>query len=296
LLVRQNFSLPFVDGVRLDRAMPRPWAGAIVVLVVVCAVVVPQYPAAAADACGVEEWRADPSGCIGRLSDVVGSRLACLTAPTPDGPDTGVGGWFARHHPAADESGVHGYYTDWGYAGYSYTTYDVGCAATLMHPDYKFENTIANVELMAAVVVIGAANALREWAWDPDLTWSWADVLVERATRSIYERVFTVFGVLTLAVVGVYLLWRSRQARMSAALTTAGWAVLVMVIVTALARWPVQSARVADQVLITSLAAIHDAVGPPPDNVGPGEVCILPPDACVDHRPPALRATLPRPA
>ena len=65
----------------------------------------------------------------------------------------------------------------------------------------------------------------------------------------MYEKVFTVFGVITLAVVGIYLMWRSRQADMGAATTTAGWAILVMVGVTAIAAWPVRSANMADQSL-----------------------------------------------
>ena len=160
----------------------------------------------------------------------------------------------------------------YGYAGYAYTTYDIGCAPTLMHPDYKFENTIANGELMLATAVIGASNALRERAWDPGVMWGWADPLVEKATRSIYTRVFTVFGTITLAIVGLYLLWRSRQAQMSVAMTTAGWAILVMVVVTALAAWPVFSARLADKTLISSLAVVHDAVGPPAEDIPP-ELC-----------------------
>ena len=85
----------------------------------------------------------------------------------------------------------------------------------------------------------------------------------EKATQSVYSRVFTVFGAVTLAVVGVYLLWRARQAEMSAAMTTAGWAILVMVAVTAIAAWPVRSAHLADQALVSSLGAVHNAVGPP---------------------------------
>ena len=69
--------------------------------------------------------------------------------------------------------------------------------------------------------------------------WGWADPLVEQATKAVYEKVFSVFGVITLAIVGLYLLWRSRQADMGAAMTTAGWAILVMVAVTAIAAWPV---------------------------------------------------------
>ncbi|MBX6752401.1 MAG: MFS transporter, partial [Micromonosporaceae bacterium] len=242
------------------------------------------------DPCSLEEWRIDVQRCLDGLGDVLGNRVACLKAPTPDAPDAGLGGWFAERSDVDRHSGVAGLYTTHGYAGYSYTTYDVGCAATVLHPDYKFETTIANVEFMMAVATVGAANAVRERAWNPGLMWSWADSLVEQATRSLYERVFTVFGVITVAIVGVYLLWRSRQAEMSAAVTTAGWAGLVMLIVTVVAAWPVQSARVADQALVTTLDAIHRAVGPPSATVPPDQ-CPLTPEACVDHRPPALRGS-----
>ncbi|HEX6873047.1 MAG TPA: MFS transporter, partial [Micromonosporaceae bacterium] len=239
-------------------------------LVLALAVVVFPQPAAAseltqarAQLCSVEEWQVDIAGCVDRLADVAAQRAQCLKAPTPDAPDSGLAGWFASRPDSSLRPGATGKYSQYGYAGYSYTTYDIGCAPTLMHPDYKFENTVANGEFMIATAVIGAANALRERAWDPGVMWSWADPLVEKATRSIYTRVFTVFGAVTLVIVGLYLLWRSRQAEMSAAMTTAGWAILVMIVVTALASWPVFSAHLADKALISSLGVVHDAVGPP---------------------------------
>jgi hypothetical protein len=78
---------------------------------------------------------------------------------------------------------------------------------------------------------------------------------------------------------------------MSAAMTTAGWAMLVMVVVTALAAWPTQSARVADGALVGSLNTVHGAVGPPDQGTAPDQCTLPSPDACVDHRPPALRAS-----
>jgi len=278
-------------------------AGLLALLIVALAVVVFPRPASArpsmdvpttalaAAPCSLEEWRVDPVRCLEELPDVAGGRLACLEAPPPDTPDAGLGGWFAERPVESQVSGASGFYSKFAYAGYSYTTYDVGCAQTLMHPNYKFENTVANGEFMLAVAVIGAANAVRERAWDPGVMWGWANPLVEQATRALYERVFTVFGWITLAAVGVYLLWRSRQAEMSAAVTTAGWAILVMLVVTALARWPVYSAQVADQALVTSLNAVHTAVGPSADDIPP-ELCPLDnPQACIDSRSPALRAS-----
>jgi len=243
-----------------------------------------------AELCTVPQWQADPEGCIDKLADVASQRAQCLKAPTPDAPDSGFAGWFAARPDADRRPGQKGLYTERGYAGYSYTTYDIGCASTLMHPDYKFENTVANGELMLATAVIGASNALRERAWDPGVMWGWADPLVEKATRSIYTRVFTVFGVITLAIVGLYLLWRSRQAEMSAAMTTAGWALLVMVVVTALAAWPVVSAHLADKALVSSLAVVHDAVGPPSKEIPPSRCTRVDKDSCRDTRPPAVRA------
>ncbi|MDT5042299.1 MAG: hypothetical protein QOE51_3284, partial [Actinoplanes sp.] len=99
----------------------------------------------------------------------------------------------------------------------------------------------------------------------------------------------SVFGVITLAIVGLYLIWRSQQAEMGAATTTAGWAILVMVAVTAIAAWPVRSANLADQSLITTLGVVHDAIGPRP--ASPGTGCSLGGNACKDNRPPAVRAS-----
>jgi hypothetical protein len=252
-------------------------------------------PDPAAGQCSTDEWR-NPAmweKCVGSLKDVSADRAQCLKAPVPNTPDSGMAGWFAS--PPSKElrgSARPDLYTKYGYAGYSYTTYDIGCApTTVIHPDYKFEHTIANGEFLIATSTIGAANALREKAWVPGSMWGWADPLVENATKAVYNKVFTVFGGVTLAIVGLYLLWRSRQSDMSAAMTTAGWAILVMVAVTAIAAWPTTSAHLADKTLTSSLNVVHSAVGPQDESVPPGECRNPDPNACKDLRQPAQRAS-----
>src|SRR4051794_23725620 len=244
-------------------------------------------------ACSTEEWQQDFKSCVSRLANVSASRAQCLNPPTPSTPDSGLAGWFAERPESSTKPGPQGLYSQYGYAGYSYTTYDLdsGCASTLIDPDYKFETTIANGEFMVATAVIGASNALRERAWEPQTLWGWADPLVQQATQAVYEKVFSVFGVITLAVVGLYLIWRSRQADMGAATTTAGWAILVMVAVTAIAAWPVRAANLADNSLVTSLGVVHDALGPQPDKLLAGQCDDPAPGACDDHRLPAVRAS-----
>ncbi|MFC4019760.1 MFS transporter [Micromonospora sp. GCM10011542] len=251
-------------------------------------------PAAAqarADLCTTAEWQADFRACVAKLKEVSEDEVKCRNAPTPGTPDSGLAGWFAAAPPADAAGGVAGRYSLYGYAGYGYTTYDIegGCASSVLHPDYKFTTTVANGEFMAATAIIGASNALRERAWNPRSMWGWADPLVDQATKAVYQKVFSVFGIVTLCVVGLYLLWRSRQSDMSNAMTTAGWALLVMVAVTALAAWPVKSANIADGALITSLGVVHDAVGPQAKEPAPGQ-CIDP-ERCKDLRTPAVRAS-----
>ncbi|MEH1013752.1 MFS transporter [Micromonospora sp. CPCC 206060] len=261
--------------------------------VVAPAAAAPPPAQALSNLCTTEQWQADFRACVDKIQKISEDTVECRNAPVPDTPDSGLAGWFAARPESSKLSGPKGLYSDYGYAGYSYNTYDIdeGCASAVLHPDYRFTTMVANGEFMFATSVIGASNALRERAWDPGSMWSWADPLVEQATKAIYQKVFSVFGIITLCVVGLYLLWRSRQSDMSNAITTAGWALLVMVAVTALAAWPVKSANIADSTLVTTLGVVHDAVGPAARDTPPEE-CVLPSkDACVDKRPPAVRAS-----
>jgi hypothetical protein len=96
--------------------------------------------------CSLEEWnRLGLDRCIERLQEVAAQRVQCLRAPNPAAPDSGFAGWFASKPTwgAGPGGGTQRLYSKYGYAGYDYTTYDIGCADTLMHPDYKLESTIA---------------------------------------------------------------------------------------------------------------------------------------------------------
>ncbi|MER7275804.1 DMT family transporter [Dactylosporangium sp. NPDC000244] len=243
--------------------------------------------------CTVEEWRfpGNFDNCANRLQVDIQGKLSCLDAPVPSAPDSGVAGWFAQQPDPSRGSRLLFRYSEYGYAGYDFSTYDLKCASVVTNPSAEFENTVANGEFLFATGVVGASNALRERAWDPSYMWGWADPLVETATKAVYSKVFTAFGAVTVAVVGLYLLWRSRQSDLSNAVTTAGWAVFVMILITAIAHWPTFSAHLADKTLITSLDMIHRAVGPPDESIPPEKCHNNDPNACQDNRPPAVRAS-----
>lgn len=248
--------------------------------------------AAPGGACGLEEWR-DPGNfldCTKRAGTSAADTATCVTAPDPSSPTSGFAGSFASQPDTAKRPGVAGTYSTYGAAGYGLDSYDLGCLGTLKHPDLSAWNTIATMQFKTAAGILGAANALRERAYDPGSVWTWSDGFVESVTRAIYEYVFNVFGVIAIALLGVYLIWTARQGRLSRAMKMLGWAIFVIVVTTGIARWPSESVQVADDVTGAGLSTLHSVVGPGPQNL-PAEQCALGGDACTDHRSVATRTS-----
>lgn len=242
--------------------------------------------------CSTEEWRnpAMFSDCAKRTQEAVSDSSGCVTSPTPGNPTSGMAGWFTSRPESSKRDGVGGQYSAYGVGGYGIDTYDIGCLGTLKHPDLVAWNTVASAQFSAAASIMGAANGLRENAYDPGSMWGWSNDYVKSATEAIYTYIFTPFGAIMLAVLGAFLIWRARQGEMSMALRLTAWAILVLVAATAVAKWPVASANGADTGAKAGLTVVHSVLGPGRQDV-PADKCALGPSACVDNRSVATRAS-----
>ncbi|WP_199034210.1 hypothetical protein [Glycomyces salinus] len=206
------------------------------------------------EGCTDYEWHNDWVACVDVLP--TGTELDCEVEPQPSTPDSGMAGWFAEPSELDKSTGV-GTYSRYGYAGYQLPMYGSqemsisgSCVNSISLPNgADTANALANMEFNVSKSVIGASNSLRQAAWEPDRMWGWSNGFMETVSQLVYEQVFTVFGAVTVGVIGIYLLWRSRQADMNNAVTTVAWAALILVLVTAVVRWPVQSANYTDEAL-----------------------------------------------
>lgn len=268
-------------------------------LVVALMIVGPGVPAQAeppssTTLCTVQEWQnpAKYLDCAKRLAASGAQRAQCIQAPTPTSPDAGIAGWLTSRPDAGLRAGVVGRYTQYGVGGYRMELYDTSCASNVAHPEATFENSIASMLFSLAAAVIGGANALREHAYEPGSMWAWSDGFVQSSVQKAYDYVFSVFGVLTLAGAGLWLMWRSRAGRLSEAVRVAGWALFVMVLATGVAKWPLAVPHGFDQAATGGLSAMHSVLGPGPDNL-PADRCVPPmtPEACIDHRTVAVRSS-----
>jgi hypothetical protein len=208
----------------------------------------------AAEECSDYEWHTEWTSCLDALPDP--QEAPCEAPPQPASPDSGMAGWFADPS-ALDKSEGIGTYSAYGYAGYQLPMYgsqelslNGQCVESVTIPNgADTANALANMEFNLSVATVGAANSMRQAAWEPDTMWGWSNQFMEQGTEVLYRQIFTVFGAVTVGLIGLYLLWRSRQADMNNAVTTVAWAVLILVLVTAVVRWPVKAAEYTDQAL-----------------------------------------------
>lgn len=229
----------------------------VIVLVAVAGALVftPGMAGAQAEAgCTDYEWHHYWTQCIDELPEA--QELQCETAPQPASPDSGMAGWFADPS-SIDKDEAIGTFSAYGYAGYQLPMYgsqqmSIGgqCVDAVSIPNgADTANALANMEFNLSVAMVGAANSMRQAAWEPDTMWGWSNRFMEQGTEVLYRQIFTVFGAVTVGLIGVYLLWRSKQADMNNAVTTVAWAALILVLVTAVVRWPVQAAEYTDKAL-----------------------------------------------
>lgn len=264
---------------------------AVAVLLVASLVWAQPATAAPTGLCTTAEWQnpGNFADCARRLKDAAAGEVGCVAAPSPGSPSEGAAGLFTSRPQSSTRSGISGMYSMYGVGGYGLDTYDLGCLDKVKHPDLLAYNTAATVEFHIAAGILGAANGLREWAYNPAGMWGWMDGFVEQATSLVYKYVFNIFGVLMLALIGVGLLWSARQGQMSRTLQIVGWALFVMVLTTGVARYPVHAAHAADAAATTGLATMHRVLGPGPQDI-PADKC-LSPEACEDNRPVSTRAS-----
>jgi hypothetical protein len=249
--------------------------------------------AAPGGACSVEEW-SNPglwSDCAKRLGSAVDDKTGCVTAPDPDSPTAGMAGWFTSRPDSSLRDGIQGPYTRYGVGGYGLDTYDLGCLSSIKSPDLTGSTMVANWEFQGAASIMAAANGLRERAYNPGTMWSWSDGFLEDVTHATYKYVFHPVGGLVFVMVGVFLIYRARHGQMSQAMSVTVWAIMVLVMVTAVAMGPVDAAHGFDTAGTKSLAVVHGVLGPAKQDAPAGMCPLGEQEACKDNRDAATRAS-----
>lgn len=186
--------------------------------------------------------------------------------PVASGPDGGTAGFFGGRPdqtPTDPDGGAWAngapIYANYGLAGLSFNTYDFGCTGAATDPGGPIGTTVANWILEIPKVAVAATVALLRAAFNPDFLQVF-DPLLTTATSALRDAIFTEWAPVVLAGIGALIILGSRKRDLSGAGTTAGWAILVMVLASAVFRFPVQAGSFADQAVGDVLGAVNSSI------------------------------------
>jgi hypothetical protein len=203
--------------------------------------------------------------------------IDCKEAPTPEMPGRGITGFFAgppetlpaEEDPFAEDAQTT-IFEQYGYAGLRWHTYDLGCGPDAMrHPDAVIGTSISNWAMQVPLALTALTGSVTQVAFAPDFL-SGLDGAVEDVSTNLHRNLFVSWIPFVIAAIGLLILVKARRASLATSAGAVGWAVIVLLVATALFRWPVEAGRAADATVTNTLGAVVSEVDGNDSSVDPG--------------------------
>jgi len=201
----------------------------------------------------------------------------CTTPPAPESPQQGISGFFMSKPnplpPAEDPFAANAKTTpfeQYGLAGLSWYTYDLGCGGAARDPSGSISTWAARLMFIPAKATVAALTGVMQAALHPTYL-SAFDPLLNSLVSQLRRAVYTPLFPLAVMLTGLLLMAQATRQRVSESTTAIGWCLLVTVIAAALFAWPVKAGHAADTVISKGVATVSAGItgkgGDPGDQV-----------------------------
>ncbi|ADU46591.1 hypothetical protein [Intrasporangium calvum] len=188
----------------------------------------------------------------------------CKDAPIAAMPDSGLPGFF---DPAPDPIPPQGdpfaatrsttVYDQYGYAGLSWSTYDLGCGGAVRDIEATTDTFLGNFFFSGATWMASATNGIHNKVAHPDEYMAPLDVVVGTVTQRMHERIWSPWGMVAFLGVAALLLAYSLRGHLSSVMTAAAWALLVVAVLSGISQYPTRTASFFDETVTQSIASIN---------------------------------------
>ena len=112
-------------------------------------------------------------------------------------------------------------------------------------------------------------GSLTQQAFNPTFL-SGLDSAVARVSTSLHDSLFVSWIPAVLALLGVMIIFKARRASMATSAAAIGWALIVVLVTTALFRWPTETGQAADATVTGTLGAVVNELDGNGRDVDPG--------------------------
>lgn len=201
----------------------------------------------------------------------------CKESPTPDMPGQGIAGFFSQppeQLPVEEDPFAAGssttIYEQYGYAGLRWNTYDLGCGPDAMRqPDAVIGTAVSNWIIQAPIAWTALTGSLTQVAFEP----TFLDVfnpIIEQVSTSLHENLFASWVPAVIALLGLMILVKARRSALATTAAAIGWALIVVMLATALFRWPLAAGQAVDATVTGTLGSVVSKLDGHSGSVDPG--------------------------
>ncbi|WP_155918582.1 hypothetical protein [Marmoricola sp. URHB0036] len=200
----------------------------------------------------------------------------CKESPTPDMPASGLAAFFDRppselppdEDPFAKDSKTT-IYEQYGYAGLRWHTYDLGCGPDLArHPDAVIGTAIANWIMIVPIAFSALTSSITRAALHPTFLRVF-DPVIERVSSALHDSLFASWVPVVIALLGIAILFTARKSALATTAASIGWALLVVLVATAIFRWPLTAGHFADSSVTGTLGSVVSRMQGSDSSAGP---------------------------
>lgn len=192
----------------------------------------------------------------------------CKDSPTPDTPGTGPAYWFMQPPvppPAAGDAfgknTTTSIYEQYGFAGLTFQTYDLGCGGVARDPVDVTMNGLSNMLMQIPVMIVGFTGWVLDAAFNPQKLFGPLDNYIGSASAILRDKVFNVWAVPLLVAAGVWLMARARRRDLGGLATWALTAVGSVVLLSMLTSYPQAAGHTADSVVAGTVGQVASGFG-----------------------------------
>jgi len=190
----------------------------------------------------------------------------CKDAPAAQLPGDGLTGFLdskpdpfpAQLDPFAKKPTT-SVYEQYGYAGLTWHTYDLGCGGDLRDVNASTDTMIGNATLAFATWGVAGTNGLHNKIAHPAEYMAPLDDVLAAVSTRIKDAIWSPWGGVSLLGVVVLLLWYSSAGRLSSVTKAAAWALLVLAVMSGVAQYPARVSAFFDQTVTGSIGQINAA-------------------------------------
>ena len=202
----------------------------------------------------------------------------CKDAPLPSRPGSGLAGTLDQKPdplpPKADPFAPNpstSVYDQYGYAGLSWNTYDLGCGGSVRDPAAATDTMAGNAMLSTAVWLTAATNGLHNKVADPASYMGPLDQVVGTVTQRLRDAIWSPWGGVALMGVAAMLLLQAVRGHFPGVLRGAVWAVMILGVVAVISQYPARASGFFDDTITTTIGSLQARTAGVDESATPGQ-------------------------